>query len=68
MTRTNVKRISIHGMRHTHATVLMMAGVNPKVASERLGHADVVYMLRTYSHILPQMQTQAADAFAHAVR
>jgi integrase len=55
-------------MRHTHATLLMLAGVNPKIVSERLGHSDVAFTLRIYSHILPQMQTQAADAFAATIR
>jgi integrase len=36
-----VPRIPFHGLRHTHATLLMKAGVHPKVASERLGHANI---------------------------
>jgi len=59
-----VKPISPHGMRHTHATLLMLAGVNPKIVSERLGHSDIAFTLRTYSHVLPQMQNDAAQAFA----
>ena len=61
--RAGVKRIRIHDLRHTHATLLMLAGVNPKVVSERLGHKDVAFTLRVYSHVLPQMQTDAAAAF-----
>ena len=60
-------RIPFHGLRHSHATILMANGVNPKVVSERLGHADISITLSTYSHVLPQMQQQAADVFAAAV-
>ncbi len=62
-----VPRISFHGLRHTHATLLMKHGVHPKVASERLGHADITLTLQTYSHVLPQMQQEAASIFAAAV-
>ena len=44
-----VKRISFHGLRHTHATDLLRAGVHPKIASERLGHSSVAV---TYGHLL----------------
>jgi integrase len=65
--KAGVPRIPFHGMRHTHATVLMKHGVNPKVVSERLGHADIAITLSTYSRVLPQMQEQAAAIFAAAV-
>ena len=45
----------------------MMHGVQPKEASERLSHADITLTLQTYSHMLPQMQQQAADIFAVAM-
>ena len=47
-------------MRHTHATHLLASGVHPKVASERLGHSKVGLTLDTYSHVLPNMQADAA--------
>jgi integrase len=47
--------------------MLMKHGVNPKVVSERLGHATIAMTLSTYSHVLPQMQEQAAAIFAAAV-
>ena len=56
--------IRLHDLRHTHATALLSAGVNPKVVSERLGHSDVSTTLRTYTHVLPGMQAEAAAAFA----
>lgn len=57
-----VKRIRFHDMRHTSATLLLKQGVNPKVVSERLGHANIAITLDTYSHVLPSMQREAADA------
>ncbi len=61
------RRILFHGLRHTHATLLMKQGVHPKVASERLGHANITLTLQTYSHVLPQMQQEAASIFAAAI-
>jgi integrase len=46
--------------RHTHATLLLKLGQNPKIVSERLGHANVG-ILDTYSHMLPDMQQTLAD-------
>jgi len=66
--KAGVPRIPLHGLRHTHATLLMKHGVNPKVVAERLGHADITLTLSTYSHVLPQMQQQAADVFAEVIR
>ncbi|MSR92276.1 site-specific integrase [Inconstantimicrobium porci] len=49
-------QISIHDLRHTHATILLLKGENIKVISERLGHNSVKITLDTYSHVLPSMQ------------
>jgi integrase len=62
-----VPRLTIHQLRHTHATILMLAGVHPKVVAERLGHADIAITLRTYSHVLGSMHEQAAEIFAATV-
>jgi integrase len=65
--QAGVPRLTIHQLRHTHATILMLAGVHPKVVAERLGHADISVTLRTYSHVLPEMEAQAAEVFARVV-
>jgi integrase len=49
---------------HTHATLALQAGVNPKVVSERLGHAAVSFTLDCYSHAIPSMQEDAAERIA----
>ena len=54
-------RLRFHDLRHTHATVLLGAGVNVKVVSERLGHASVAFTLDTYAHVMPGMQESAAE-------
>jgi len=51
--------INLYALRHTCATLLLMAGENPKVVSERLGHSSVTMTLDTYSHVLPDMQEEA---------
>ncbi|HUY24215.1 MAG TPA: site-specific integrase, partial [Candidatus Saccharimonadales bacterium] len=63
LARAGLPVITFHNLRHTHATLLLLAGVNAKVVSERLGHASVAFTLRVYSHVLPEMQEQAATAW-----
>jgi len=50
-----------HDLRHTAATILLLANVHPKIVSERLGHASIEITLNTYSHALPTLQRDAAD-------
>jgi integrase len=58
--KAGVRPLSLHKVRHTHATLLLGANVHPKVVSERLGHATVGITLDTYSHVLPNLQEEAA--------
>ena len=53
--------IRFHDLRHTAATLLIARGVNIKVVSEMLGHADISITLRVYAHVTPHMQQVAAD-------
>ena len=55
------KTIRLYDLRHTCATLLLSAGENPKVVSERLGHASIILTLDVYSHALPDMQKAATD-------
>ena len=54
-------RLTAHGLRHTSATLMLSSGVPPKVAAERLGHADPTLFIRLYSHVTPTMQREAAE-------
>ena len=56
----DIPRITFHGLRHTHASQLLRAGVHPKIAQERLGHSTVAVTLDMYSHVVPSMQVDAA--------
>jgi integrase len=56
----NLPRIRFHDLRHSHATQLLLAGVHPKVAQERLGHSTISVTLDLYSHVTATMQEDAA--------
>ena len=56
--------LRLYDLRHTCATLLLQAGINPKVVSERLGHASIILTLDTYSHVLPDMQQAATEKLA----
>ncbi len=60
----DVKYLTLHGLRHTHATHLLSIGKNPRMVSERLGHADVAFTLQVYGQVLPGHQREAAEAAA----
>ena len=62
-----VPRIRFHDLRHTHATLMLQAGVPPKVVSERLGHATVAFTMDVYAHVIPGMQARAAETFGQLV-
>jgi integrase len=53
-------RVRFHDLRHSHATQLLQAGVHPKIAQERLGHATITTTLDLYSHVTDTMQSEAA--------
>ncbi len=60
-TELGLPRLTAHGLRHTSATLMLASGVPPKVAAERLGHADPTLFTNLYSHVTPTMQREAAE-------
>ena len=56
-----LKQISFHSLRHTHATLLIFNGENIKVVSDRLGHKDISVTLNTYTHIMEDMKKGTAS-------
>ncbi|MGH9107124.1 MAG: tyrosine-type recombinase/integrase [Acidimicrobiales bacterium] len=66
--RARLPEITLHDLRHTAATVALLAGVHPKVVSERHGHASTQITLDRYSHVIESMQTEAADAIGRFLR
>ena len=66
--KTSLPRIRFHDLRHAHATHLLLSGVHPKVASERLGHSKIGITLDLYSHVMPGMQEDAAAKMDAALK
>lgn len=62
------RRITLKGLRHTHATLLLELGVHPKVVQERLGHSQIGTTMNIYSHVTPTMQRDAVDRLAGLLR
>lgn len=56
-----VKRIRIHDLRHSHASLLIEQGFSPLLISERLGHENIQTTLQTYSHLYPNKHGEVAD-------
>ena len=67
ISQTFERLLAKHDLRHTHATILLQQGINPKVVSERLGHTSVSFTMDVYQHVLPGMQAQAAATFGTAI-
>ena len=58
---TGVKRIRIHDLRHSHASLLVELGFQPLAIAERLGHEKIETTLNTYSHLYPNKQAELAN-------
>lgn len=65
--RLELPRIRFHDLRHTHASLLVAAGVPIKVVCERLGHSHPAFTMHTYQHLLPGMSAAAAALVASPV-
>lgn len=60
-----IRNITIHGLRHTHATFLLAEGADAKYVSERLGHKKITTTLDTYTHLLKNKEEETADMFSN---
>lgn len=58
---SDIPRVRFHDLRHSHATQLLLSGVHPKIAQERLGHSTITTTLDLYSHVTQTMQEDAAS-------
>jgi hypothetical protein len=65
--RCRLPRIRLHDLRHSYATAALKSGVNPKIVSQRFGHASVGFTLSVYSHALPGADREAATAIANLI-
>jgi integrase len=59
--------VRLHDLRHTHATLLLLAREPVHVVSQRLGHTSAVITMTIYAHVLPGSQREAADLFARLI-
>ena len=58
---SGTKRIRVHDLRHSHASLLIELGFSPLLVSERLGHEDIQTTLETYSHLYPHKNEEVSD-------
>ena len=58
---SGVKRIRLHDLRHSHASLLVEMGFTPLAIADRLGHEKIETTLNTYSHLYPNKQGELAD-------
>ncbi len=66
--RAGCRKLTLHSLRHFHASMLLQSGLNPSVVAERLGHSNPAITLAIYAHCLPGWQRGAADAFSDLMR
>jgi integrase len=66
--QAGLPKLTMHGLRHTWATLAMAAGVPAKVVQEHLGHTNVSITLQLYSHVSPGMDRDAVDLVASMFR
>lgn len=57
---TGAKKIRVHDLRHSHASLLIELGFSPLLIAERLGHENIETTLNTYAHLYPHKQTELA--------
>lgn len=63
----DLPRIRLHDLRHTWATLALVAGVDVKIVSERLGHSSPLITWQTYQHVIVGMQSNAAEQVADLI-
>jgi integrase len=66
--RTDVPRISFHGLRHSHVAMLIKQGTHLKTIADRMGHSTIVLTANTYGHLLGGVDQEAAERFDLAMR
>jgi integrase len=62
--RYGLPRLTVHGLRHTWATLALEQGIHPRVVQERLGHSTIAITLGIYSHVSPTLHDEAAHLIA----
>ncbi len=66
-TKCNIPVISVHGLRHTHASLLLFAGVSIASVARRLGHSSMTTTQKTYLHIIRELENQDVDLVMRSI-
>ena len=61
-------RVTIHGLRHTHASLLILAGENLDAISKHLGHASADITSRVYAHLMSEVQVRITQTISGVLR
>ena len=62
LAKAGLPHFRIHDLRHSCASILLAAGVPPKVIQEMLGHSQISTTMNIYAHVMPNLKQEAADA------
>ena len=60
--------MTLHGLRHSHASHMLASNIHPKIVQERLGHSSIAITMDIYCHLMPNMQGEAAAAVDGVLR
>jgi integrase len=60
LAHAGLRRVRFHDLRHSCATLLLVQGVSPRVVMEVLGHSEIALTMNAYSHVVPELQREAA--------
>lgn len=66
--RAGLPQRRFHDLRHSCATLLLAQGVSPRVVMEILGHSQIALTMNTYTHVLPELNRDAADRMDKMIR
>jgi integrase len=61
LAQAGLRRVRFHDLRHSCATLLLVQGVSPRVVMEVLGHSEIALTMNAYSHVVPELQREAAE-------
>ena len=61
LAKAGMRRVRFHDLRHSCATLLLVQGVSPRVVMEVLGHSEIAITMNAYSHVVPELQREAAQ-------
>jgi integrase len=61
LAKAGMRRVRFHDLRHSCATLLLVQGISPRVVMEVLGHSEIALTMNAYSHVVPELQREAAQ-------